>query len=57
VAEIGSEALTRLMSGPVDPEWSTARLAELSNLHAPQGLLRLAVIPGVARLVRGEGAP
>jgi len=57
VAEIGSEALTRLAAGPVDPEWSKARLAELSALHAPQGLLRLAVIPGVARLVRGEGAP
>jgi len=57
VAAIGSEALSRLASGPVDPEWSRARLAELQTLAAPQGLLRLSVIPGVARLVRGEGAP
>ena len=57
VAAIGSEALARLAAGMVDSAWSKARLAELSALQVPQGLLRLSVIPGVARLVRGDGAP
>ena len=57
VAGIGSEALARLAAGTVDPQWSAARLAELTALHVPQGLLRLSVIPGVARLVRGTGEP
>jgi hexosaminidase len=57
VAAIGSEALTRQSAGPLDPEWARARLAELEALSAPQGLLRLSVIPGVARLVKGGQGP
>jgi hexosaminidase len=57
VAEIGSETLTRRSPGPIDAAWTRARLAELENLSAPQGLLRISVIPGVARLVRGGQGP
>ena len=57
VAAIGGEALTRVTSGRSDPEWTRARLAELAALSAPQGLLRISVISGVARLVRGGGGP
>lgn len=57
VAAIGSEALTRVTSGRSDPEWTRARLAELATLSAPQGLLRISVIQGVARLVRGGQGP
>ena len=57
VAAIGSEALTRGASGPPDAEWTRARLAELATLSAPQGLLRISVITGVARLLRGGGGP
>jgi hexosaminidase len=54
VAAIGSDALARLEAGSVDAEWSKARLAELEALNAPQGLLRISVIPAVATLVRGK---
>jgi len=57
VAAIGSETLTRRTAGPLEAEWTRARLAELENLSAPQGLLRISVVPGVARLVRGGGGP
>jgi hexosaminidase len=58
VAAIGSETLTRRAGGSLDPAWTRARLAELATLSAPQGLLRISVIPGVVRLVRGgEGPP
>lgn len=57
VAAIGSETLTRRAAGPLDAEWSRARLAELTTLGAPQGLLRISVIGGVMRLVRGQGPP
>ena len=51
VAAIGREALTRRASGRPDSAWTRARLAELTTLSAPQGLLRLSVIPGVVRLL------
>lgn len=54
VAEIGNDALSRLAAGSGDPEWTKARLAELQTLSAPQGLLRISVIPAVAMLVRGR---
>ena len=57
VAAIGSETLTRRAAGPLDAEWTRARLAELTSLSAPQGLLRISVIPGVMRLLRGGQGP
>lgn len=56
-AEIGRDALARLSAGTSDTAWVTATTAELKTLSAPQGLLRLAVVPAVARLVRGGGPP
>jgi hexosaminidase len=57
VAEIGREALARNGATPRDSGWVRTRTAELTTLAAPQGLLRVSVIPAVARLVSGQGPP
>ena len=55
VTAIGREALAQLGREPAAPAWVRSRLAALDTLARPQGLLRLAVIPAVRRLVEAAG--
>ncbi|HSC33379.1 MAG TPA: family 20 glycosylhydrolase [Gemmatimonadaceae bacterium] len=53
---IGAEALRQLEGGqPAAPAWTSGRLAQLDSLAAPRGLLRLAIIPQLRRLVLAAG--
>ncbi len=54
---IGAEALRYLGGGPpAAGMWISDRLAQLDSLAAPRGLMRLAIIPQLRRLVLAAGA-
>jgi hexosaminidase len=54
---IGAEALRYLGGGqPAAGVWISDRLAQLDSLAAPRGLMRLAIIPQLRRLVLAAGA-
>lgn len=53
---IGAEALSYLGGGhTADGAWTSERLAKLDSLAAPRGLLKLAIIPQLRRLVLAAG--
>ncbi|HKV50831.1 MAG TPA: beta-N-acetylhexosaminidase [Gemmatimonadaceae bacterium] len=53
---IGADALTYLGGGqPASSTWTSDRLAQLDSLAAPRGLLKLAIIPQLRRLVLAAG--
>lgn len=54
---IGADALRYLSGGGQAPAgtWTSDRLAQLDSLAAPRGLLRLAIIPQLRRLVLAAG--
>lgn len=53
---IGADALRHLSSGqPPEGTWTSGRLAQLDSLAAPRGLMRLAIIPQLRRLVLAAG--
>ncbi|HEY7895542.1 MAG TPA: beta-N-acetylhexosaminidase [Gemmatimonadaceae bacterium] len=53
---IGADALTYLGGGqPASSAWTSDRLAQLDSLTAPRGLLKLAIIPQLRRLVLAAG--
>ena len=55
---VGNEALSYLAHGTTPPsEWTTATAALLDRADAPVGLLRIAVVPAVRRLVDAAVAP
>ena len=54
---IGADALRYLGGGqPAAGTWISDRLAQLDSLAAPRGLMRLAIIPQLRRLVLAAGA-
>lgn len=53
---IGADALRYLAGGqPPAGTWTSDRLAQLDSLAAPRGLMRLAIIPQLRRLVLAAG--
>jgi hexosaminidase len=53
---IGTDALAYLGGGqPAASTWTSERLAKLDSLAAPRGLLKLAIIPQLRRLVLAAG--
>ena len=53
---IGADALRHLVGGEAPAgTWTSGRLAQLDSLAAPRGLMRLAIIPQLRRLVLAAG--